>query len=50
VLPYSYLIAFENKSPTTGILYISFCYLIFACFGCVVINHQKGEDCKENEP
>jgi hypothetical protein len=24
--------------------------IIFACFGCVVINHQKGEDCKENGP
>jgi hypothetical protein len=22
--------------------------MIFACFGCVVINHQKGGDCKEN--
>jgi hypothetical protein len=21
---------------------------IFACFGCVVINHQNGGDCKEN--
>jgi hypothetical protein len=25
-------------------------FLIFACFGCVVINHQKGGDCKENGP
>jgi hypothetical protein len=25
-------------------------FVIFACFGCVVINHQKGGDCKENEP
>jgi hypothetical protein len=25
-------------------------FVIFACFGCVVINHQKGRDCKENEP
>jgi hypothetical protein len=24
--------------------------IIFACFGCVVINHQKGRDCKENGP
>jgi hypothetical protein len=24
--------------------------LIFACFGCVVINHQKGGDCRENGP
>jgi hypothetical protein len=23
-------------------------FVIFACFGCVVINHQKGGDCKEN--
>jgi hypothetical protein len=23
-------------------------FVIFACFGCVVVNHQKGEDCKEN--
>jgi hypothetical protein len=23
---------------------------IFACFSCVVINHQKGGDCKENDP
>jgi hypothetical protein len=25
-------------------------FVLFACFGCVVINHQKGEDCKENGP
>jgi hypothetical protein len=25
-------------------------FVIFACFGCVVINHQKGRDCKENGP
>jgi len=25
-------------------------FVIFACFGCVVINHQKGGDCKENGP
>jgi hypothetical protein len=25
-------------------------FIIFACFGCVVINHQKGGDCKENGP
>jgi hypothetical protein len=24
--------------------------ILFACFGCVVINHQKGRDCKENGP
>jgi hypothetical protein len=24
--------------------------ILFACFGCVVINHQKGGDCKENGP
>jgi hypothetical protein len=24
--------------------------LLFACFGRVVIKHQKGEDCKENGP
>jgi Na+-driven multidrug efflux pump len=23
-------------------------FVIFFCFGCVVINHQKGGDCKEN--
>jgi Na+-driven multidrug efflux pump len=23
-------------------------FVIFVCFGCVVINHQKGGDCKEN--
>jgi hypothetical protein len=23
---------------------------MFACFGCVVINHQKDKDCKENGP
>jgi hypothetical protein len=23
-------------------------FVIFACFGCVVINHQKWGDCKEN--
>jgi hypothetical protein len=25
-------------------------FVIFACFGCVVINHQKGGDCKEKRP
>ena len=25
-------------------------FVIFACFGCVVINHQKGGGCKENGP
>jgi hypothetical protein len=25
-------------------------FVIFACFGCVVINHQKGGDCKGNGP
>jgi hypothetical protein len=25
-------------------------FVIFACFGCVVINHQKGGDCKEHGP
>jgi hypothetical protein len=25
-------------------------FVIFACFSCVVINHQKGRDCKENGP
>jgi hypothetical protein len=25
-------------------------FVIFVCFGCVVINHQKGGDCKENGP
>jgi hypothetical protein len=25
-------------------------FVIFACFGCVVINYQKGGDCKENRP
>jgi hypothetical protein len=24
--------------------------VIFACFGCVVINNQKWGDCKENGP
>jgi hypothetical protein len=24
--------------------------VLFDCFGCVVINHQKGGDCKENGP
>jgi hypothetical protein len=24
--------------------------VLFASFGCVVINHQKGGDCKENGP
>jgi hypothetical protein len=24
--------------------------ILFTCFGCVVINHQKGGDCKENGP
>jgi hypothetical protein len=24
--------------------------LLFACFGCVVINQQKGKDCKKNGP
>jgi hypothetical protein len=24
--------------------------IIFSSFGCVVINHQKGGDCKENGP
>jgi hypothetical protein len=24
--------------------------VLSACFGCVVINHQKGRDCKENRP
>ena len=23
---------------------------IYACFDCVVINHQKGRDCKEHGP
>jgi hypothetical protein len=31
-------------------LHISIWYLLFACFGCVVINRQKGRDCKENGP
>jgi hypothetical protein len=25
-------------------------FVIFACFDCVVINHQKEGDCKENGP
>jgi hypothetical protein len=25
-------------------------FVIFACFGCDVINHQKRGDCKENGP
>jgi hypothetical protein len=25
-------------------------FLLFACFGHVVINHKKGGDCKENGP
>jgi hypothetical protein len=25
-------------------------FVIFVCLGCVVINHQKGGDCKENGP
>jgi hypothetical protein len=25
-------------------------FVSFACFGCVVINHQKVGDCKENGP
>ena len=25
-------------------------FVIFACFGCVIINHQKGGYCKENGP
>jgi hypothetical protein len=25
-------------------------FVIFSCFGCVVINHQKQVDCKENGP
>jgi hypothetical protein len=29
-------------------VHISIRYLIFACFGCVVINHQKRGDCKKN--
>jgi hypothetical protein len=24
--------------------------VLFACFDCVVINHQKGGDCKKNGP
>jgi hypothetical protein len=34
-----------------SILHIFFkMFVIFASFGCVVINHQKGGDCKENGP
>ena len=29
--------------------FIKFCK-IYACFDCVVINHQKGGDCKKNGP
>jgi hypothetical protein len=25
-------------------------FVIFACFGCVVINYQKGGECKKNGP
>ena len=28
--------------------FLNFTFLLFACFGRVVINHQKGGDCKEN--
>jgi hypothetical protein len=31
-------------------VHISISYSMVACFGCVVINHQKGRDCKENAP
>jgi FtsZ-binding cell division protein ZapB len=40
----------DNYNPCTLLLAFIQMFVIFACFGCVVINHQKGGDCKENGP
>jgi hypothetical protein len=36
--------------PSKKIAYLHQVVVIFACIGCVVINHQKGGYCKENGP
>jgi hypothetical protein len=36
--------------PSKKIAYFIQIVVLFSCFGCVVINHQKGGDCKENGP
>jgi hypothetical protein len=41
-------LAYVHASMASRV-YISNLYLIFAFFGCAVINQQKG-DCKENGP
>jgi hypothetical protein len=50
-IPIQYLIhlAYAHASILSRV-HFSFCYLIFSCFGYVVIHHQKGGDCKENRP
>jgi hypothetical protein len=41
----------EDKHASSQVDCIFFQILVlFACFGCIVINHQKGGDCKENGP
>jgi hypothetical protein len=46
---YLIYLAYAHASVASR-MHISFWYLIFACFGCVVINHKKWGECKENEP
>ena len=38
------------QASVSGFQLVSICQFlqIYACFDCVVINHQKGGDCKEN--
>jgi hypothetical protein len=43
------LLAYAHASIASR-MHILFWYLIFDCFGFVVITHQKWGDCKENEP
>ena len=50
------LVSIQNRKyvhygvPNKWIAYSHQVFVIFACFGYVVINHQKGGDCKENGP
>jgi hypothetical protein len=39
-----------NMHPASRLHIFIQMLVLFACFGCVVINHQKGGDCKENGP
>jgi hypothetical protein len=35
------------QASVSGCNFVNFCKK-YACFGCVVINHQKGGDCSEH--